>query len=106
MKNFQPSFFERLRQQMQYERFAPDLASRYPKDELIFFPTNNDKRMIGILNQRIRDLKYSIPYWKEQGLPELAEMNYRLNQAPIGPKNYFFPIDRMKQWLAGQPATE
>lgn len=99
---FEPLFYARFLEQLQYEGIAEELPSSISTSPIHFYKTNNNKRAIGILNMQVSDLKYSLPYWG--GLDEIGykEVNNRANCKPIGPNPYSWPNESMKQWLSSK----
>jgi len=102
LKSFDNMFFLRLKEQMAYEGIDPQLANSFPHSPIDFYKTNNHKRIIGIMNSHVSDVKYSMPYWGGTDNISLLEINYRLNQTPIGPNPYTFPIEEVTKFLGMQ----
>ena len=107
--NFQELFYQRLIEQLDHDsvNFPVSCSSLIMNEcEPLFLPTNNNRRVLGTMNE----LRYIIDYWFEMdyygdlNFVNLPELNHRLTNEYVGAlrtgKHYYGnPIEEMRKQI-------
>jgi len=110
LKNFKDLFIFRLLEQMDYDGITMEKACRSRLIESanpVFLPTNNNRKVLGTMNQFVRELPFFLNLIVEypDGSWELREFNNRFNATLVGAikerkSDFGQPLEEMHALLA------
>ncbi len=96
LSNFKAIFYERLLDQLRYDKIEVDLVivNRLMIHEVNFMGTNNNRKIIGTMTQFIKDIDYFLCYHHK--MQTLQELNHRMtdNLVTIFAKKKYDRMDR------------